>query len=69
MSARPTIARQDDDGRARAAVEALVTTLQTGWDTSDAEIADRQFSATSHGAVRAGRLSTVSSPCLRSIND
>jgi uncharacterized protein (TIGR02246 family) len=45
MSARPTIARHDDDGRARAAVEALVTTLQTGWDTSDAEIADRQFSA------------------------
>ena len=42
---RPTIARPDRDGEARAAVEALVAELQTGWDTSDAEIADRRFSA------------------------
>lgn len=45
MSARPTIARPDPDGQARSAVEALVATLQAGWDTGDAEIADRQFSA------------------------
>jgi len=45
MRRRPTIARPDHDGQARAAVEALVAELQTGWDTSDAEIADRRFSA------------------------
>jgi hypothetical protein len=42
---RPTIARPDHDGQGRAAVEALVAELQTGWDRSDAEIVDRRFGA------------------------
>ena len=45
MRRRPTIARPDHDGQARAAVEALVAELQTGWDRSDAEIVDRRFGA------------------------
>ena len=42
---RPVIAQSDDNGEARAAVEALVAQLQTGWDRHDAEITDRYFSA------------------------
>lgn len=42
---RPAIAQPDDSGEARAAVEALVAQLQTGWDRHDAEIADRHFSS------------------------
>ena len=44
-STRPVIAQPDDDGKARAAVEALVADLQAGWDRHDAQIADRRFSA------------------------
>jgi uncharacterized protein (TIGR02246 family) len=42
---RPMIARPDDDGNARAAVEALVAELQEGWERRNAEIADRHLSA------------------------
>jgi uncharacterized protein (TIGR02246 family) len=44
-STRPAIAQSDHDGKARAAVEALVADLQAGWDRHDAQIADRRFSA------------------------
>jgi uncharacterized protein (TIGR02246 family) len=42
---RPVIAVPDHDGKARAAVEALVAELQMGWDQRDAGVADRHLSA------------------------
>jgi hypothetical protein len=42
---RPTIARSDDAGAARAAVEEFVAELQDGWTSQDAAIADRHVSA------------------------
>jgi hypothetical protein len=36
---RPLIAQPDQDGKAQAAVDALVAELQSGWNRHDAEIA------------------------------
>jgi hypothetical protein len=42
---RPNVALPDHDGRARAAVEALVDDLQSGLDAHNAAIADRRLTA------------------------